>query len=63
LWFYYFTTRVELHDQWGLKGCGCWFVEVGRGFLGVLLSSGVLRWRVPGTVLGVAVPGGALLGS
>jgi hypothetical protein len=54
---------VELHDQWGLKGCGCWFVEVGRGFLGVLLSFRALRWRVPGTVLGVAMPGGVLLGS
>jgi hypothetical protein len=31
----YFTTRVKLHDQW--------FVEVGWGFLGILLSYWVLR--------------------
>jgi hypothetical protein len=30
--------------------------------MGVLLGSQVLRWRVPGTVLGATMPGNALLG-
>jgi hypothetical protein len=30
--------------------------------MGVLLGSWVLRWRVSGTVLGVAVPDDVLLG-
>jgi hypothetical protein len=30
----------------------CWFVNVGRGFPGVLLRSWVVRWMMPGTVLG-----------
>jgi hypothetical protein len=38
------------------------FIEVGWGFLSVLLGSRVLRWRVPEMVLGDAVLGNALLG-
>jgi hypothetical protein len=29
----------------------CWFVEVGKSFLGILPISRVLRWLVPGIVL------------
>jgi hypothetical protein len=29
-----------------------WFVEVGRGFLGILLGSRTWRWMMPGAVLG-----------
>jgi hypothetical protein len=46
----------------GPKDCGFQFIEVGRGFLGVLLGSRALMWRVPGTVLGSIMPGDALLG-
>jgi hypothetical protein len=38
------------------------FVEVGRGFSGVLLGSRTLRWRVPRMVLSVVVLGDPLLG-
>jgi hypothetical protein len=38
------------------------FIEVGRGFSGVLLGSWTLRWRVPRMVLGVVVLGDPLLG-
>jgi hypothetical protein len=38
------------------------FIKVGWGFLGILLGSQALRWRVPGRVLGAVVPSDALLG-
>jgi hypothetical protein len=38
------------------------FIKVGRGFLCILLDSRALRWRVPGMVLGAAMPGDTLLG-
>jgi hypothetical protein len=46
----------------GPKDYGYRLVEVGRSFPGILLSSQALRWRVPGMVLSIIVPGGALLG-
>jgi hypothetical protein len=39
------------------------FVEVGWGFLSVLLGFRALRWRVPEMVLGIDVPCDALLGA
>jgi hypothetical protein len=46
----------------GPKDYECWFIEVGWGFSDIFLGSRALRWRVPGMVLGAAVPGDALLG-
>jgi hypothetical protein len=40
----------------------CWFTEVGWDLPGILLGSRTLRWIMPGTVLGAAVLGLALLG-